>query len=116
MGGFDMNVYDQAHGLAKAIKECDEFKKYVEINEKVKADEHLNGMLDDFQKKQLELQKKQMMGDELSADDLKNAQELYDIINKDPVAKEYFDAEMRFNQMMGDVSKIIADAMDLGDK
>jgi cell fate (sporulation/competence/biofilm development) regulator YlbF (YheA/YmcA/DUF963 family) len=36
---------------------------------------------------------------------------LFQIINKDPKAKDYFEAEMRLNQMMADVSKILGEVM-----
>ena len=32
-----MNVYDQAHGLAKAIRESEEFKQYDQAKQKLKA-------------------------------------------------------------------------------
>ena len=57
-----MNVYDQAHGLAQAIKSSEEFKRYDELKKKVAANQDLANMLKDFQKKQFELQAKQMMG------------------------------------------------------
>ena len=44
-----MNVYDEAHGLARAIKESQEFKHYSELREKVEANESINEMLKNFQ-------------------------------------------------------------------
>ena len=51
-----MNVYDQAHGLAQAIKASEEFKQYSAVKEKVKANPEMDKMLKDFQQKQFELQ------------------------------------------------------------
>jgi cell fate (sporulation/competence/biofilm development) regulator YlbF (YheA/YmcA/DUF963 family) len=107
-----MNVYDAAHNLASALRESEEYKKFKQLDEEVRKNEDLKNMIDDFQKRQIELQTMQMMGQDLDEEKLNKAQELFEIINKDPKAAEYFQAEMRLNQMMGDISKILGDAMD----
>lgn len=107
-----MNVYDSAHNLAKAIKESEELKAFKELDEVVHADPELKGLIDEFQKHQLELQTMQMMGQDLDEDKVKKAQAIFEKVSKFPKASEYFQAEMRLNQMMGDVSKILGDAMD----
>jgi len=108
-----MNVYDSAHALARAIKDSEEYKSYKAISEEVKSNEHLSSMLQDFQTKQIMLQKSQIMGETLDQDQVDKAQELYDIMMKDPKMAEYFAAEMKISQILGDVSKIIGDAMEL---
>ena len=42
---------------------------------------------------------------------MKKLQELYEILVKNPSIKEYFDKEVRFNVMIADVNKIIAEAI-----
>ena len=60
-----MNVYDQAHGLAQAIKGSEEFKQFDEARQQLKGNEELSRMVKDFQTKQFELQAKQMSGQQL---------------------------------------------------
>ena len=60
-----MNVYDQAHGLAKAIKASEEFKQYDQTKKLVAQNPELDKMLKDFQQKQFEIQAKQMMGEQM---------------------------------------------------
>lgn len=110
-----MNVYDQAHGLAQAIKSSEEFKQYDELKKKVDANPDLANMLKDFQKKQFELQAKQMMGEEISQEAMAAVQSLYGIMAGDPLCAEYLQAEMRFSLMMKDVYEIIGEATGLGD-
>ena len=43
-----MNVYDQAHGLAQAIKESEEFKQYSRLKSSIDANEELSKMVKDF--------------------------------------------------------------------
>jgi len=111
-----MNVYDQAHGLAEAVRESEEFKQYQQLKEQVDKDPELSQMVKDFQSKQFEQQAKQMMGEEQSADMNQQIQDLYQIIMKDPMAAQYMQAEMRFSLMMNDVYKILGDAMGLGNE
>ena len=74
-----MNVYDQAHGLAQAIKASEEFKQYDAVKKQVDANEELSKMIKDFQAKQLELQTKQMMGETPGSEDMAVIKQLYAI-------------------------------------
>ena len=109
-----MNVYDQAHGLAKAIKLSEEFKQYDRTKQLVAQNPELDKMLKDFQQKQFELQAKQMMGEEVGPEMMQGIQELYQIIMTDPTASQYMQAEMRFSLMMNDVYKILGEVMGMG--
>ena len=90
-----MNVYDQAHGLASAIKESEEFKQYNALKKQIDANEELSKMLKDFQAKQLEFQTKQMMGEQPNTEDMAGIQQLYTIMAADPLTSQYLQAEMR---------------------
>lgn len=110
-----MNVYDQAHGLAKAIKASEEFKQYDRTKQLVAQNSELDKMLKDFQQKQFEIQAKQMMGEQLTPEMMASVQELYSIVLKDPLAAEHLQNEMRFSIMMKDVYQIIGEATGMGD-
>ncbi|MBE6020829.1 MAG: YlbF family regulator [Firmicutes bacterium] len=106
-----MNIYDEAHGLARAIKASDEYKNYVKIKAEVSAIPELNEMLGDFQQKQFQLQAAQFTGQEVEADVMQQIQDLYQIIMKDPKAMEYMQAEMMFTRVIADIYKILEDAV-----
>lgn len=110
-----MNVYDQAHGLAKAIKASEEFKQYDQTKKLVAQNPELDKMLKDFQQKQIEIQAKQMMGEQMTPEMMASVQELYSIVLKDPLAAEHLQNEMRFSIMMKDVYQIIGEATGMGD-
>ena len=110
-----MNVYDQAHGLASAIKESEEFKQYNALKKQIDANEELSKMLKDFQVKQLEFQTKQMMGEQPNTEDMAGIQQLYTIMAADPLTSQYLQAEMRFSLMMKDVYGIIGEAIGVCD-
>lgn len=109
-----MNVYDQAHGLARAIKESEEFKQYDNLKKEIDKKPELAAMVKDFQQKQFQMQAKQMMGESNTPDVTQQIQEMYQIIMKDPMAAQYMQAEMRFSLMMNDVYKILGDVMGIG--
>ena len=108
-----MNVYDQAHGLAQAIRESEEFKQYDSLKKKVEENPELSQIVKDFQAKQFEMQAKQMMGEEVGTDYMSQVQQLYGIVMKDPLAARYMEAQMRFSLMMNDVYKILGDAIGI---
>lgn len=108
-----MNVYDEAHNLARAVKESEEFKQYDQLKKVIDQNEELSKMVKDFQAKQFEMQAKQMMG-EAMPNMTQQIQDMYQIIMKDPLAAQYMQAEMRFSLMMKDVYEILGDVMGIG--
>ena len=109
-----MNVYDQAHGLAQAIRSSEEFKRYDALKKQIDANESLSAMVKDFQQKNLAFQTKQMMGEQMTQEDMAQIQQLYAIMTRDPLAAQYFEAEMRFSLMMKDVYEILGEAIGAG--
>ena len=109
-----MNVYDQAHSLAQAIRESEEFKQYDQYKKIVKENPQLDQSLKDLMKKQMEMQAAQMMGQEVTQEAFQQIQQLSAILMQDPTATQYLQCQMRFSMMMADVYKIIGETADLG--
>ena len=84
------------------------------IAELEKENEELSAMIKDFQAKQLEIQTKTMMGQQMGPEDMASVQQFYAIMAKDPLAAQYLQAEMRFSLMMKDVYEIIGEAIGAG--
>ena len=110
-----MNVYDQAHQLAAAIKESEEYKHFKAAEEQLKTKPDLEKMIKDFQEKSVEIQLKQMTGEQPDAEDMQKLQQLYGIVAMDPIAASYMESDMRFSIMMKDVYEILGEAMGKGD-
>lgn len=111
-----MNVHDEAHNLARAIKESPEYKEYVRLKDTASQNEELAAMLNDFQAKQFEIQAKQMMGEELGPELMEQIQSLYQILMKDPLASQYVQAEMRFSLLVNDVYTILGEVIKFDNK
>jgi len=106
------NVYDIAHELVRSLKETDQYKDLAEANAKIKENEQISAMMEDFQKKSMELQTKQMTGQAPSEEEMAQFQQLYAIVMSDPLASEYFAAQMNLSTIIGDIYKIIGEALD----
>lgn len=107
-----MNVYDQAHNLSRAIKECEEYKQYIEQKKIIDGNPQLKEMIDDFQQKQVAIQAAQMTGQEVSPEEMAKVQQVLSIVMSDPVAANYIQCQMRFALMMQDVFGILNDVID----
>ena len=108
-----MNVYDEAHSLAKAIKESGEFKEFDRMRKEVEQDTEVSQMLGEFQKLQIELQTAQMTGTQPSQDTISRMQSLGTLLATKPLAARFMQTEAAFSVMMNDVFKIIGEAVGL---
>ena len=109
-----MNVYDQAHQLAKAVRESEEFKQFEATEKQIEANPELDQALKDFMSRQLQIQTAQMMGQEIDQDAFQQLQQLSMVLMQDPLAANYLQCQMRFTVMMSDVYKIIGEVSDFG--
>ena len=106
-----MNVYDTANRLAQEIKESSEYEQYKKIKNEINSNTEYKTKIDDFEKARYSLQINQMKGIEVSKEEQDKLEQKYMEMMKEPKIKEYFDAEMRFNVLLTDVNKIIAEAV-----
>ena len=106
-----MNVYDEAHSLARAIKESNEFLEFDKVRQEVNADKEVSEMIAEMQKLQLELQAAQISGAEPNTDLMSRIQSLSTMMATKPLAAKFMQSEAAFSIMMNDVFKIIGEAM-----
>jgi len=108
-----MNVYDEANNLAKALKESNEYKTFLEAKIKLEKDADKYDMAKDYMRKQMEVQSMQMMGQELSEEQISSYNTLANTIMGIPEIAEFFQAQMYFSVIFQDITDIIAKAVDL---
>lgn len=106
-----MNPYDQAHALAKAIRESDAFKSMKAAGEKIGSDEQAKRMLNDFHMKQLEFEQKRLLGQEPTQEEQDTLRKLYEILQLHAAVREYLMAEYQMGVLFQDVQKIIGDVL-----
>lgn len=105
------NVYDLAHKLARAIKDSSEYKSFVEKKEILNTGEKNKKMVEDFQEQVLELQMDYMAGKEIDEKKVEKIGKLEEVLTLNPMINQYFQAELRFSQLVQDINNIIGDAI-----
>lgn len=106
-----MNVYDTANKLAFEIKNSNEFNEYKKAKEKVMQNPELKAKIEEFEKIRYEAQVLSIQKGDSDSEKIQKLQELYTILVEQKEIKEYFDLEVKFNVMIADVNKIIAEAI-----
>jgi len=108
-----MNPYDQAHVLAAVLKRCDEYTAYREAKDAVFANEDNRQMVRLFKKKQFQAQAMALSGEKPDEDLMEELKNLTNILQFNAEIGAFLQAEYRINQLMGDIFKILGEAVDL---
>lgn len=106
-----MNVYDEAHSLAKAIKESNEFMEFDRVRKEVDADKETSDMLKELTELQVQLQTAQMVGQQPDKDVFARFQSLNTMAMTKPLAMQYMQAQFALATMMNDVFGIVGEAI-----
>ncbi|MHB1628416.1 MAG: YlbF family regulator [Bacilli bacterium] len=106
-----MNPYDRVHELVRAIQDSEAFRAMKAAKGKIEPDEQAKRMLNDFHMKQLEFERKQLMGEESTESEREGLQKLYDVLQLHEPVREYLLAEYQLGVLMQDVQKILGEAL-----
>ncbi len=106
-----MNVYDTANKLAYELKNSDEYKTYKQAKDKIMQNPEMKAKIEEFEKIRYDAQVLAIKQGEGDTEKMQKLQELYTILINNKEIKEYFDLEVKFNVMVADVNKIIAEAI-----
>ena len=106
-----MQVYDTANRLAQEIKDSEEFINYKMAKQTINLNEELKKKINEFEMARYEEQMSTMQTGKIDEEKIKKVQYLYRELIENMEAKKYFDAELKFNVMLGDVNKIISESV-----
>ena len=106
-----MNVYDTANRLAYEIQNSDEYKTYKKVKNDVMSNNDSKTKIEEFEKLRYDVQLMQYTGEGKDEEKAKKLEEMYAMLVQDEQIKKYFDLEIKFNVMIADVNKIIAEAI-----
>ena len=107
-----MNVYDTANRLAYEIKNSLEYQNYKKVKEEINNYSDLKEKLDTFEKERYEVQISAISEGKKDVEKAANMQKIYAELIANDIMKQYFDAELKFNVMLGDINKIISEAVE----
>ena len=110
-----MNPYDQAHALARALRESEEYREYMRLKETAYDDGTNKALLDEYKKLQFRMQAKLAAGESMPQDDMQRLTQIGALLQFNPDVSAYLMAEFRFQRLLSDIFKILADvaAVDL---
>jgi len=106
-----MNVYDTANQLATEIKESEEFKNYKQLKAELLGNPETKSKIEEFEKLRYSMQIMTYGGEQKNEEKIKELESMYTKLIEDEQIKKYFDYEVKFNVMIVDVNKIIAEAI-----
>lgn len=106
-----MNVYDTANRLAKEIQDSEEYKEYKKVKSEVMSNLDSKKKIEEFEQLRYEVQLMQYTGEKKDEEKTKKLEEMYMLLVQDEKIKKFFDLEIKFNVMIADVNKIIAEAI-----
>lgn len=105
------DVYETANKLADKIRQSEEFLNYKKAREEVLASSELKSRIKEFEELRYEVQVLSMERGSSDPEKMQKLQDLYAILVENKDIKEYFELEVKFNVMIADVNKIIAESM-----
>ncbi len=106
-----MQVYDTANRLAQEIKDSNEYKEYKKLKDEIHNNPEKKQKVEEFEKLRYEVQLMEYTGEKKDEEKNKKLEEMYATLVQNKDIKEYFDLEVKFNIMIADVNKIIAEAI-----
>lgn len=101
------NVYDVAYNLEKAIRESDDFKRLKQLYDLVNNDAASKSLFDNFRETQFQLQQKQMMGEDISEEDVRKAEQQFAIIQQHEAISQLMQAEERMSMIIGELTRVV---------
>lgn len=105
--------YSAAHRLAQEIRQSEEYQTYHRLKDEVTGDETVAALIKEYKKLQVQLQMAAMAGQQPDGEDMQRFSGISALLFGKPEVSQYLLAEMRLQQAMADIFKIITDAADL---
>lgn len=106
-----MNFYDKIHALVRDLKDTPEYINYMAIKERVKADGELSNKIKSFREHQRTEQLKQINGVQIDETIKSELQQEYSLIIQNPLAVEFFQAEIKLDVLLADMQKILGEGL-----
>lgn len=101
------NIYDLANELERAIRVLPEYKKVEESRVAIDKDENAKKIFEAFTSVQKDFYAKLQSGEMPNEDEQSKIQELQGEIDKNPLLKNYFNAQQGLSVYVSDIEKII---------
>ena len=105
-------IYDKARELSRMLAESEEYKAYKETREKALANETTKALIQEYHQLQMKAQAALVQGKKDDAC-MEGLQKIGEVLQLNRDASDFLLAEYKLNVMLGDVYKILAEAIDI---
>ena len=105
--------YSSTYKLARDIRDSEEYKTYHGLKESVMADETTAALIREYRKLQMTLQMSAVSGQNADAEDMQRFSGISTLLFSKQEVSTYLLAEMRLQQALADIFKIITEAADV---
>ncbi len=102
-----INLLNYAYELEKALRNSEEFLQLKDKYDAVLNDANAKSLFDEFRNVQIQLQQKQMTGEEITQEEVQQAQLLAVEIQQNEQVTELMEAEQRMSLAIQELNKII---------
>lgn len=101
------NLHDLANDLEKGLRESEEFTQLKAVYDEVNNDPSAKQLFDSFRDTQLELQQKQMQGQQPTEEEIAKAQQQMQLIQQHDKISKLMELEQRMSVVINDLNKIM---------
>ncbi|MBP3039632.1 YlbF family regulator [Bacillaceae bacterium Marseille-Q3522] len=100
-------LHESAQELEKKIRQSDAYSKLKNAYHEVNNDESAKQMFDHFREIQLNLQQKQMLGQEISQEEISQAEKTVALVQQNGKIAVLINAEQRMSELITEMNQII---------
>ena len=104
-----MNPYDQAHALARSLKESEEYREMMRLREVAYESDTNRTLMEEYKRLQFRMQAKLASGETMPEEDYQRLQQIGTLLQFNQDVSAFLLAEFRFQRMLSDIFKILAD-------
>jgi len=105
--------YSAAYRLAEEIRRSEEYTTYHELKKEVMGDETLAALIREYRRLQMSMQMNLLAGQANDPEETQRFNALTGLLFAKPEVSQFLLAEMRLQQAMADIMKIVTEATGL---
>ena len=105
--------YSTTYRLAQEIRDSEEYKTYHDLKETVMAEETTAALIREYRKLQMTIQMTAMSGNTANEEDMQRFSGISTLLFSKPEVSQFLLSEMRLQQMLADIFKILTEAADV---
>ena len=106
------NVYDVAYDLEKALRNSEDFTALKQSYDEVNNNPETKELFGKFRDIQVNLQQKQMNGQEVTPEEIEEAQKLFADVQQNETISKLMAAEQRMSMIINDLNKVITQPLE----